>query len=634
MTDLDGRKRAEGRRVEYEPGTLVDLFLEGLEGHRGEESRRVRRDDGGWEALSYDEVGERVRRLALGLQALGYQRGDRIAILSDTRMEWALADFSLLMSGVVSVPVYPSLTAEQSRYILDDAGARAAFVADQEQYDKLAEVAGQLPGMERVFGFDPLEPTPSGPEAMALEELEARGREAGRELEEGYEERAREAAPDDLATLIYTSGTTGAPKGVMLTHANFHSNVLMSSRVLSVGPEDVSLSWLPLSHVFERQAGHYLMWRQGVTVAYAESVETVARDMGEVGPTIMTAVPRLYEKVVERAEAAAREGGALKEKIFRWARRVGEARADRVLAGRRPGPLLGVQYALADRLVFRKLRARTGGRVRYFISGGAPLSPEVGRFFWGAGLPVLEGYGLTETSPVLCVNPPERPKLGTVGPPIPNTELRIDGDGEILARGPQVMKGYYRNEEATAETITEGGWLRTGDVGELDADGYLRITDRKKELIVLATGKKVAPSPVENAVQRSRFVEYAVLMGDERKFPLVVVQPAFEEVEAWASESGVAAAGPDELVRSGEVQELLAEEVSEQVREFAHHETPGRVLLVSDRFGVKSGELTPTMKVKRRVIAERYADEIDRVYAEAEAAGEGGGRRVFAAGER
>ena len=633
LVEVGGRREAStpGRP---EPGTLVELFLDGLSSYRDLEAKRWRDADGEWRSLTHGEVGDAVRELTLGLGDLGVERGDRVAILSDTRMEWAIADFSLVMAGAVSVPVYPTLPPGQVQYILDDAGARVAYVEDQEQYDKLVEVGDELPEMVHAIAFEAVEADDALP-VVTLEELRERGRRLEGEAAEGYEARARRTGPDDLATFIYTSGTTGRPKGVMLSHDNFVSNVRSSCQVLPIGGEDVALSWLPLAHVFERMSGHYLMWARGATVAYAVSRETIARDMGEVRPTVMTAVPRMYEKLVEKTEAAAREAGGLREAIFGWARGVGERRADRVLAGDPVGPMLGLQYAVADRLVFSKLRARTGGRIRHFISGGAPLPPAVGRFLWGAGLSVLEGYGLTETSPVICVNPADRPKLGTVGPPIPGTELRIADDGEILVRGPQVMQGYHGNEEATREVMLEGGWLRTGDIGELDEDGYLSITDRKKEILVTSTGKNIAPSPVENAIQRSRFVEYAVLVGDGRKFPVVVVQPAFEEVARWGGERGLSldADDPVGLIRSEGVRELVGEEVREAVRDFDRHEQPGEVLLVPDRFGIESGELTPTDKVKRRVVVDRYAEAIDRVYREAERAGEGAGGTVHAVGE-
>ncbi|MFW6192548.1 MAG: AMP-dependent synthetase/ligase, partial [Gemmatimonadota bacterium] len=360
------------------------------------------------------------------------------------------------------------------------------------------------------------------------------------------------------------------------------------------------------------------MWARGVTVAYAESVETLARDLVEVAPTIMTAVPRVYEKFYEGAATKAREKGGLAPRIFEWATSVGEARADRTLAGGRPGPWLALRYRLADRLVFSKIRERAGGRVRYFISGGGPLEPAVGKFLWAADLPVLEGYGLTETSPVLTVNPPGDVRLGTVGPPIDGTELRIADDGEILARGPQIMKGYYRNEEATREVLDDDGWLRTGDIGQLDADGYLKITGRKKEILVNSYGKNIVPAPVENAIKRSRFVEHALLVGDRKKFTIAVVQPTFENLTDWAAKQGLGDLSPDELIRDEAVQEHMAAEVFPHTREFADHEQPEKLLLVSDVFGVDTGELTPTMKVKRRVLLEAYGEDIERLYEKAE----------------
>jgi long-chain acyl-CoA synthetase len=620
----EGGRRRAGAPIDFEPGTLVDLYLDAVDAHRSHEARKVRNPDGTWTSYGYDDVDVAVREVALGLLALGLERGDRIGLVSDTRMEWALADFGLVMAGGLSVPVYPSLPPGQVQYILEDADARAAFVEDQEQYDKLVEVRDELPKLETVVAFEAVQEHDELP-VFGLDDLRRRGREAD-EPEGGYVAHARRADPDDVATLIYTSGTTGRPKGVMLTHHNFYSNSLLSARVLPVGPEDTALSWLPLSHVFERMAGHYLMWARGVTVAYAESVETLARDLVEVAPTIMTAVPRVYEKFYEGAATKAREKGGLAPRIFEWATSVGEARADRILAGQRPGPWLSLRYRLADRLVFSKIRERAGGRIRYFISGGGPLEPAVGKFLWAADLPVLEGYGLTETSPVLAVNPPGDVRLGTVGPPIDGTELRIADDGEILARGPQIMKGYYRNEEATREVLDEDGWLRTGDVGELDADGYLKITGRKKEILVNSYGKNIAPAPVENAIKRSRFVEHALLVGDRKKFTIVVVQPMFENLADWAAKQGLGDLSPDELIRDEAVQEHMAGEVFPNTREFADHERPEELLLVPDVFDVDTGELTPTMKVKRRVLLEAYGDDIERLY---EKAGEEGaeGRR-------
>lgn len=611
--EAPSRREARGERVDREPGTLVDLFLDALERHRDEPARLVRGPDGTWASLTHGEVGDRVREMALGLRSLGYGRGDRVAIVSDTRLEWALADFALVTAGAVSVPVYPSLPPDQTRYVLEDAGARAVFVEDREQLEKVGAIRDDLPDLERVFAFEGADD--GNGDVLSLDGLRDEGRRAGPDLPGSWEEHARETAPGDLATLIYTSGTTGAPKGVMLSHDNFHSNVEMSHRVLPLEENDVALSWLPLSHVFERMSGHYLMWSQGVTVAYAESVDTVARDMKEARPTVMTAVPRLYEKVVERAEAAARAGGAIKARIFAWARAVGEARAGRELAGEAVGPWLMLRYALADLLVFRKLRARTGGRIRHFISGGAPLPPEVGKFFFAAGLPVLEGYGLTETSPVVCVNPGERPKLGTVGPPIPETEVRVADDGEVLVRGPQVMQGYYRNEEATAETLDEDGWLRTGDVGELDEDGFLTITDRKKDIIVTAGGKNVAPQNIENAFKaHCPLASQMMVYGDQRKYLTALITLNQEAAEAWAKERRIAYADFADLTQKEEVRSEVQRHLDEVNRQLASYETVKKFAILPKDFDQESGELTPTMKVKRKVCTEKYREILEGLY--------------------
>jgi len=615
------RTEAAGPEHDIPPGTLVDLFLDGADVFPDAVAMRSRRPAGGWSEATHAEVAGRVRSLALGLRRAGLERGRRVAILARTRAEWAMADFAITMAALTDIPVYPSLPADQAAFILGDGEARAIFVEDQEQYDKVVSVLDELPTLERAFAFEPVEASEGLP-VETLEELEERGRAADGDDYEAY---ARETDPGDVATLIYTSGTTGRPKGVMLTHHNLFSNAVLCADVLPLTVEDRHLSWLPLSHIFERTAGHHVMWLRGVAVSYAESTDTIVRDLGEVRPTMSTGVPYLYDKLYEGAQKAAHEGGPVRLAIFRWARRVGEERAERILAGEEPGPWLALRYAVADRLVFSKLRNRTGGAIRFFVSGGGPLSPQVALFMWAAGLRVLEGYGLTETSPVLAVNPPDGVRLGTVGPPIPETRIRIAEDGEILCRGPQVMKGYFRNDEATREAFTEDGWLRTGDIGTLDQDGYLSITDRKKELLVTAAGKNIAPAPVERAIERSRFVAHAVLVGDRRNFPIAVVEPAFENVREWAARRDVTTSDPEELIAADPVRSLIEGQVRRRTDDFDRHETPGWVVLVPDTFGVNTGELTPTLKVKRRVITDRYGEAIDRAYEEADRRRDEGG---------
>ncbi len=602
----------------YEPGTLVNVYMDGLVPPRPV-AARTRNEDGSWTSHSSEDIGGRVRSLALGLRDSGLEPGDRVAILSHTRLEWAEADYAIVMAGLVSVPVYPVLPGDQILYILADSAAKAIILSDQEQLDKVVEIAAEVPEVGLVVAMDPVTARPGSTHGFALtstEELRQRGHGAEGELGGSYEAHARRVGPDDLATLIYTSGTTGAPKGVMLTHENLHSNAAMAGSILPVDSSDTILSLLPLAHVFERLGGHYTMWQKGVTIAYADSPMTVARDLGEVRPTLMAAVPRVYEKVLERAEAAAREAGGVKEGIFEWARSVGELKVTREQAGEPISAVLRLQAKIADKLVFSKLRERTGGNIRFFVSGGAPLPPSVGRFFFAAGLPIIEAYGLTETSPALTFNPVDRIRIGTVGLPIAGTEIRIAEDGEIFARGPQIMKGYLDLPEATAEAIDADGWFHTGDIGEIDDEGYLKITDRKKDLIITAYGKNIAPQPIENEVKRHALVAEAVMIGDKRKFPIMIVVPDYDAARSILPD---AADTPDgDLFGHGALHAALSEAVASRCADLARHEQPREILVLEAPFTIEGGELTPTLKVKRQVIATRFADEIDALYDRAE----------------
>jgi long-chain acyl-CoA synthetase len=420
--------------------------------------------------------------------------------------------------------------------------------------------------------------------------------------------------PDDLATLIYTSGTTGLPKGVMLTHDNLYSNVLESASKIPFSGHDVALSFLPLSHVFERM-GDYLFWATGTSIAYAESIDTVPLNLQEVRPTFCMSVPRLYEKMYARILENALAGGGLKQTIFFWARSVAEAWADEKLSGREPGGLLAIKYSIAQRLVFSKLLQRTGGRLRYFVSGGAPLAPEINKFFYAAGLTILEGYGLTETSPVIAVNTPDAFRIGTVGKPIAGVEVRIAADGEILTRGPHVMRGYYNNPVATAEAIDGEGWFHTGDIGVLE-DGFLRITDRKKDIIVTAGGKNIAPQPIENKIKTNKYISQAVMIGDKRKFPVLLVVPNFDQLEPWAGRKNIIWTSRSQLLTMPTVKAKIEKEVAKETDGLARYETPKKIALLEHDFSVERGELTPTLKVKRRVIDRDYKALIDALYAE------------------
>lgn len=593
------------------PGTLTELFFEALERFHRDDAYQVKRD-GRYQPISHATVHERVRRLALGLQELGLARGDRVAILSENRPEWAFADWACLSLGMADVPVYPTLPAAQITHILVNSGAAAIFVSGDGQAAKIAEIRAQTPGVKHVITFGGTKPEGVN---HTLAEVEAMGA-AVDTAERGASWKAGALAvqPGDLATLIYTSGTTGLPKGVMLTHDNLHSNVRTTLTALPFTLQDVALSFLPLSHVFER-TGDYLFWTAGVSIAYAESIDTVPFNMSEVGPTLCMSVPRLYEKMYARVLENALSGGSAKKQIFFWARAVADAWADETLAGRVPNGWLTLKYALAQKLVFSKLKARTGGRLRYFVSGGAPLAPEINKFFYAAGLVILEGYGLTETSPVISCNTPDAFRIGTVGKPFSGYEVTIAPDGEILTRGPHVMAGYYKNEEATREAIDPDGWFHTGDIGLLD-EGFLRITDRKKDIIVTAGGKNVAPQPIENAIKTNKYVSQAVMIGDKRKYLVLLVVPNWDQLERWAGRKNIIWTQRSQLLEMPTIRAKMEKEVGKQTVGLAKFESPKKIALLEHDFSIERGELTPTLKVKRRVIDRDYKTLIDSLFAD------------------
>src|SRR5688500_8246905 len=588
-------------------GTLVDLFLRAVSA--GRPRAQLRRTAAGWQPISHQQIQRNVQHIAAALRAWGLQRGERVGLLAENRPEWAWTDYALLCRGLLTVPLYPTLPAPQIAYILRHAGARVLFVSTPAQLEKVFEIRSELPALERIIVFDDV--SAHQPNVMTLAELLQFGAtQAVSDAE--FRAEAQRAQPDDVATLIYTSGTTGEPKGVMLTHFNIYSNTVAATRhVLSTDDDDIALSFLPLSHVLQRMFD-YTMFGSLTTIAYVDVIEQVATALREVRPTLAVAVPRIYEKIYAKVLAAT----GVKRRIVLWARQVALDWAEQVLARRTPSLALRLQHALADRLVYGKLRALLGGRIRFFVSGGAPLATQVAQFFYGAGVTIVEGYGLTETSPVTNVNRPDTLRIGTVGQAIPGTEIRIADDGEILIRGPQVMKGYYRNEEATRASIDEEGWFHTGDIGTLDDAGYLRITDRKKELLVTAGGKNVAPQPIQNAAKLSRFVSEALLIGDRRPYTVLLVVPNVDSVAAWGRQAGLS--WPDRATQAADprVRAKLEDEVEQKLTDFARYERPKKVLVLPRELSLERGEITATLKVKRRAVEQAFASQIEALYAE------------------
>jgi long-chain acyl-CoA synthetase len=592
--------------------TLAALCFEAIERHDRPNAYQVKRD-GVWQPLAHTDVLERARRIAFGLEALGVERGDRVGLMSENRPEWALADWACLCSGVTDVPIYPTLPAEQIIHPLTDAGVVVLFVSTPEQAAKAGSVRATLGTLRTIISFT--DPVPPGAD-YSLAELEAAGALLDTpERAAAWKATALAIAPDDLASLIYTSGTTGLPKGVMLSHGNIASNCAALRSRLDLRAGDLALSFLPLSHIFER-TGDYVLFAAGVTIAYAESAETISANMEELRPQLALCVPRLFEKMYARIVEGALGAGGIRARLFRWARGIGERTAAVRLRGGIPGGLLAFQSRVADRLVFARIRSRLGGQLRFLVSGGAPLAPAINTFFHAAGLPILEGYGLTETSPVITMNTLDALRIGAVGKPIPGVEVAIADDGEILTRGPHVMQGYYHRPDDTAEVLDADGWLHTGDIGVVEG-GFLRITDRKKNIIVTAGGKNIAPQPIENLLTMNLFISQAVMLGDGRRYPIVLVVPDFTQLEAWATQQRLVWTARSELLATPMVAEKIAQEVQHTLAGLASFEMPKRIGLLEHAFSVERGELTPKMSVRRRVIAQTYGALIESLYADA-----------------
>ena len=604
-----------GVRAAGEPATIVEVFRRAMTLHPRPDALNYKRD-GEWRSISSDDFARRVRHVALGLHALGLRRGDRAGILSESSPEWVITDLGCQFAGVVNVPIYPTLAPQQVCYIMEDSGSLLLFVQDRATHERVRGALADCAALSTVVVMTG--EAGEGDGVLTLAELEARGAQIEADGAGVIEELSGAVGAEDLTTIIYTSGTTGEPKGVMLTHANVVSNLVDTSERLAFTPEDVVLSVLPLSHVFERGA-MYMYLHHGAKVYFAESLERIGDNMREVRPTLVVAVPRLFEKIFARIKEKAAEGGRVKTALLMWAVGVGRRWAHAKVWGRPVSPALALQHAVAARLVFSKWREGTGGRIRLFISGGAALPEELGLVFYGAGLPIVQGYGLTETSPVITVSAPDDNRIGTVGRPIPHVEVRIADDGEIESRGPNVMRGYYNQPEATREVFTEDGWFKTGDIGTLDAEGYLRITDRKKELFKTSGGKYVAPQPIEQRIKQSRFVNQVVLVGAGRKFAAALIVPDWEMLRSYAQHKGLDLKEPAEFCRHPRIIDLMQRQVDSVTEDLSRFERVKRVALLERELTVAGGELTPTLKVKRRVVDEKYRDVIDRLYAEARA---------------
>jgi long-chain acyl-CoA synthetase len=581
--------------------TLNDVFFIMLE--RNADRVMLTRENGAWKTISAIQLRNWVYATARQLQAWGIKKGDRVVLLSENRAEWAIADFACLLLGIVDVPIYATQTSDQCQFVMQNCEARVAFVSSRKQYEKIAAIREQT-SLEYVVIMD------DAPELTEAVPMQSFLRSAPTENDPELEHIGRQIEPDDLATLIYTSGTTGTPKGVMLTHGNIASNLSVSLDMYEFDKDDLCVSFLPLSHVTARHLDYALI-NAGVPLAYCPAIDELPQVMQEVHPTLIVAVPRVYEKVYNAVQNKAH---GIKRKLIAWALSVGAENRETVLRGETPASL---SWKIADRLVFSKIRAGLGGRATTFVSGGAPLGKEIATWYADTGIRIHEGYGLTETSPVIALNNPVNHRLGTVGKPMPNVEVKIADDGEVLVRGPSIFKGYWKMPEETA-AVFEDGWFKTGDIGHLDQDGYLSITDRKKDLIKTSGGKFIAPQPIENSLKVNQYVAEAALLGDKRRFPAVLIIPSFDELEGWARHHGVKFSSRKELVKSHQVQKLYESIVEELNHNLAQYEKLKKVLVVPDELSIADGTLTPSMKLRRRNLADRYKKEIDALYAEAD----------------
>ena len=604
--ELQSNPEARSTAMKPKPHTLNDIFFSVVE-RNAPDVMLTRQASGAWTPISSNDLYGRVVGTANALRRWGFGHGDRIAILSENRPEWAIADFATLLIGAAVVPIYSTLTQDQALYVLQHSGARAIFLSSQKQVEKFSEIASRTK-VERVIVMDDVSVVPHS--SMSLDPMSPIMNAGPAQRDAAFDAAARAITPDDLATVIYTSGTTGIPKGAMLTHCNLASNLEVSLDAFQFeAGKHVGLSFLPLSHITARHLD-YAMFHHGVTVAYCPFIDDLPATLLQIHPTVFVAVPRVYEKIFNQVQRNVRYG--LKRRLYNWAIRVGEKNLPTILAGRRPANL---PWKLADRLLYSKVRAAMGGRVDVYISGGAPLGRELGQWYAKIGIRINEGYGLTETSPVIALNNPSAYKLGTVGKVLPNLEVHIAEDGEILVKGPSVFGGYWNMPAETANAF-ENGWFKTGDIGNIDADGFLTITDRKKDLIKTSGGKFIAPQPIEGSLKANPLISEAAVIGERRRFPAVVIAPAFAHLEDWAQQNGVQCATRAELVAHPKIKALYDGIVADVNKHLAKFEQLKKSIVLPEEMSVENGTLTPTLKLRRRIVEERYRSEIEALYSD------------------
>ena len=589
--------------------TLSQLFLNTIKSYP-KDDLLLSKKEGKYVPISTEEFADRVKCFSLGLRDLGLESGDKLIILSENRPEWVISDIANLCLGGITVPIYTSLIPEQIKYIIDDSDAKIVVVSDQGQWQKIEAIKSELTKVTSYITC--LSEAPEG--VLTFAQVLERGKKMDKQNPGLFEKMALEVKPDAIASIIYTSGTTGPPKGVMLTHSNIFSNVKTCSSILPFKDTDTVLSFLPLSHILERMAMFAYLYN-GMSIGFAESIDTLGENLLEVRPHIMVNVPRVLEKIYAKVIDNVQVSSSLKRRIFYWAVKVGRKYGRKKILNQPISKLLQFKRNLANKLVFSKVYAKTGGRVRFFLCGGAPLSKDIGEFFYAVGLTVIEGYGLTETSPVITANTFENLKFGTVGKPIPGVDVRIDEDGEILTKGPHVMNGYYKKEAASRE-VFEGGWFHTGDIGHFDEEGFLVITDRKKDIIVTSGGKNVAPQPIEGILNLNPYISNALVIGDSRKFISALVVPDFEKLEEYAKQNNISFEDHCDLVKKEEIVRFIQEQVDHSASNLASYEKVKKIALLDKEFEIEKGEITPTLKVKRNIVEEKYRGVIDAMYRE------------------